>query len=410
MYTVIQVANKVIWRSLSERQFFVSRRPLVAILFVSLGHMLLEVFHQYLPVIYPLLLPKFDLSFAQVGAVALVATTASSVAQPVFGYFTDRWDARRVAALGVLWLGLWMGLVGLAGNYWLLLGIVALAGLGSAAFHPAGAAVVSKATRGYRGLSISFFSVGGNLGSALSPVLMAVGLAAFGLTGTTILLPLALLAGGLLFFGLGREDAGEQAAHRKSQADAGHGFLLGLVFLTLAVMARSWFQFSLVSYLPVWLEGQGRTVAEGAQMLFLLSFCIGLGSLAGGTLSDWVGRWQVLLVCLALLSPLYWFYLSSSGVTQMVFLGGMGFCLGCTFPTAVVLAQEVWPRGLALASGLVMGLGWWPGGLGASVTGLLADRIGLGTALHWLLVAPVLGALAMAAFVVAQRRRQTADR
>jgi len=371
--------------------------------------MLLEVFHQYLPIVYPFLLPKFGLSFAQVGVVALVATTASSVAQPVFGYFTDRWDARRVAALGVLWLGLWMGLVGLAGNYWLLLGIVALAGLGSAAFHPAGAAVVSKATRGYRGLSISFFSVGGNLGSALSPVLMAVGLAAFGLTGTTILLPLALLAGGLLFFGLGREDAGEQAAHRKSQTDAAQGFLTGLVLLTVAVMARSWFQFSFASYLPVWLESQGRTVAEGAQMLFLLSFCIGLGSLAGGTLSDWVGRWQVLLVCLALLSPLYWFYLNSSGLTQMVFLGGMGFCLGCTFPTAVVLAQEVWPRGLALASGLVMGLGWWPGGLGASVTGLLADRIGLGAALHWLLVAPVLGALAMAAFVVAQRRRLTAD-
>jgi len=383
----------------------VTRRPLAAILLVSLGHLLLEVFHQYLPVIYPLIRTEFDLSFAQVGAVALVATTASSIAQPLFGYFTDRWDARRVAALSVLWLGLVMGLVGLAGSYGLLLGLVALAGLGSAAFHPAGAAVVSKATRGLKGLAVSFFSVGGNLGSAISPVLMAGGLAAFGLGGTVILLPLALLAGGLLFFGLGREDAAEQASHRKSQAEAGQGFVAGLVLLTLAVMARSWFQFSLASYLPVWLEGQGRTVAEGAQMLFLLSLCIGLGSLAGGTLSDWVGRWQVLLVCLALLSPLYWFYLNSGGVTQALFLGGMGFCLGCTFPTAVVLAQEVWPRGLALASGLVMGLGWWPGGLGASVTGLLADRMGLDAALRWLLLAPVLGALCMAAFVVAQRRQ-----
>lgn len=382
-----------------------TRRPLAAILFVSFGHLLLEVFHQYLPVVYPFLLAEFDLSFAQIGVVALTATTASSLAQPLFGYFTDRWDARRVVAFSVLWLGLLMGAVGLAGNYWLLLGVVALAGLGSASFHPAGAAVVSKATRGYKGLAVSFFSVGGNLGSALSPVLMAAGLAWLGLPGTTILLPLALLAGGLLFFGLGREDAGEHAAYRKSQAEAGQGFLAGLVLLTLAVMARSWFQFSLTSYLPVWLESQGRTVADGAQMLFLLSICIGLGSLLGGTLSDWVGRWQVLLVCLALLSPLYWLYLGSSGLLQAGFLAGMGLCLGCTFPTAVVLAQEVWPRGLALASGLVMGLGWWPGGLGASFTGLLADRIGLNGALHWLLVAPVLGALCMVGFVVAQRQR-----
>lgn len=381
-----------------------SRRPLAAILLVSCAHLLLEVFHQYLPVVYPLLLTKFDLSFAQIGAVALVATTASSLAQPLFGYFIDRWDARRVVAVSVLWLGLWMGAVGLAANYWLLLGIVALAGLGSASFHPAGAAVVSKATRGLKGMAVSFFSVGGNLGSAISPLLMAVGLAAFGLAGTMILLPLALLTGGLLFFGLGREDAGEQASHRQSQADAGPGFGLGLALLVLAVMTRSWFQFSLSSYLPVWLEGQGRTVAEGAQMLFLLSLCIGLGSLVGGTLSDRVGRWQVLLLCLALLSPLYWFYLNSGGLAQASFLAGMGFCLGCTFPTAVVLAQEVWPRGLALASGLVMGLGWWPGGLGTSVTGLLADRIGLDAALHWLLIAPVLGALCMAVFALAQRR------
>jgi len=374
------------------------------ILLVALGHLSLETFHQYLPVIYPLLLDKFDLSFAQVGAVALVATTASSVAQPFFGYFTDRWDARRVAALSVLWIGLLMGLVGLAGNYWLLLGTVALAGLGSAAFHPAGATVVSKAARGYKGLAVSFFSVGGNLGSAVSPLLMAAGLAWLGLGGTVILLPLALLAGGLLFLGLGREDAGEQAAHRRSQAGARPGFLLGLALLVLAVMTRSWFQFSLTSYLPVWLQSQGRTVAEGAQMLFLLSICVGLGSLIGGTLSDWVGRWQVLLVCLALLSPFYWGYLSSSGLPQAAFLAAIGLCLGCTFPTAVVLAQEVWPRGLALASGLVMGLGWWPGGLGASVTGILADRMGLDAALRTLLLAPLLGALCMAAFVVAQRR------
>ncbi|RLT37392.1 MAG: MFS transporter, partial [Chloroflexi bacterium] len=92
-----------------------SRRPFAAILLVSLGHLLLEVFHQYLPVIYPLLLTKFDLSFAQIGVVALTATTTSSLAQPIFGYFTDRWDARRVVAFSVLWLGLLMGLVGLAG-------------------------------------------------------------------------------------------------------------------------------------------------------------------------------------------------------------------------------------------------------------------------------------------------------
>ena len=72
------------------------------------------------------------------------------------------------------------------------------------------------------------------------------------------------------------------------------------------------------------------------------------------------------------------------------------------------MAQEVWPRGLAMASGLVMGLGWWPGGLGATFTGRLADQVSLESALDGLVIAPVLGALLMAALGLALRAREGA--
>ena len=68
--------------------------------------------------------------------VTLVATTTASLGQPLFGYFIDRWDARRTTALSVIWLGLMMAVVGFSNSYWSLLAAVALAGFGSAAFHP----------------------------------------------------------------------------------------------------------------------------------------------------------------------------------------------------------------------------------------------------------------------------------
>ena len=397
---------------ISDRQADTVPRPRLrhelltnTVLLVSGGHFLLELFHQYLPVFFPLYRAEFGLTYGQIGMITLVGTTTMSLAQPLFGFFIDRFDARRIAALSVMWVGLIMAVLGFSGNYWVLLIGVALAGFGSAAFHPAGASVVTKATdEGKRGRAVSFFAVGGNVGSAGSPLLLAIGLGLLGLKGTIVLLPVVVLAAIWLVNGLGQESRGDREAHRERQSRAGEGFLLGLVLITVVAMTRAWFQLSLTTYLPTLLEDRGYSVVYGGQMLFVLSLLIGIGSLFGGILSDRFGRWQVLLSSFAMLGPAYWFFISSGGGVQFIYAGAIGFLLGCTYPTTVVVAQEVWPRGMAMASGLVMGLGWWPGGLGATFTGWVADQMALETALEGLVVAPVLGALLMAVFAVALQR------
>ncbi|MDE0199156.1 MAG: MFS transporter [Caldilineaceae bacterium] len=398
---------------ISDRQADTVPRPRLrhelltnTVLLVAGGHFLLELFHQYLPVFFPLYRAEFGLTYGQIGMITLVGTTTMSLAQPLFGFFIDNFDARRIAALSVMWVGLIMAVLGFSGNYWVLLIGVALAGFGSAAFHPAGASVVTKATdEGKRGRAVSFFAVGGNVGSAGSPLLLAIGLGLLGLKGTIVLLPVVVLAAIWLVNGLGQESRGDREAHRERQSRAGEGFLLGLVLITVVAMTRAWFQLSLTTYLPTLLEDRGYSVVYGGQMLFVLSLLIGVGSLFGGILSDRFGRWQVLLSSFAMLGPAYWFFISSGGGVQFIYAGAIGFLLGCTYPTTVVVAQEVWPRGMAMASGLVMGLGWWPGGLGATFTGWVADQMALETALEGLVVAPVLGALLMAVFAVALQRR-----
>ena len=397
---------------ISDRQAHTLPRPTLkreiltnTVLLVSGGHFLLELFHQYLPVFFPLYRAEYGLTYGQIGMITLVGTTTMSLAQPLFGYFIDRLDARRIAALSVLWLGLIMAALGFSSNYWVLLVGVALAGFGSAAFHPAGASVVTKATdEGKRGRAVSFFAVGGNVGSAGSPLLLAIGLGLLGLKGTIVLLPVVVLAAIWLVNGLGQESKGDREAHRERQSRAGRGFLPGLVLITVVAMTRAWFQLSLTTYLPTLLEDKGFSVVYGGQMLFVLSLMIGVGSFCGGILSDRFGRWQVLLACFALLGPTYWFFIQAGGNLQFIYAGAIGFLLGCTYPTTVVVAQDVWPRGLAMASGLVMGLGWWPGGLGATFTGWVADQLSLDVALEGLVMAPVLGALLMAAFALALRR------
>ncbi len=387
-----------------------SRHAILSVSISVFGHFIIEVCYNFLPIVYPLLIVSMGLRFAQIGFIPLVLCIVASVAQPAFGYWSDRWSPQKLAALGVIWGGVFMGSVGLAPNYELLILAVALGALGSAAFHPSGATIASVGVGKHRGAVVSLFSVGGNLGAASSPLLVAVGIGWLGMPGTSILIPIALLAGLLIYWKLGMRAAIHSEDSRDKNSHAGrenrNGWLLGLILVVLAIMFRSWFHLSFMTYLPMWIQEQGRTLTVGGQLLFLFSASLGGGSLLGGTLSDRIGRWQVMALGLGFLSPAYWFFLNVvSPEIQAILIAVLGILMGLTFPVSIVFAQELWPRGIGLASALVIGLGWAPGGIGASVTGLLADKYSLTVGLRALLFAPIFG-LACILILVALQRRQ----
>jgi FSR family fosmidomycin resistance protein-like MFS transporter len=231
-----------------------------------------------------------------------------------------------------------------------------------------------------------------------------------GLSGTTTLIPIALLAGLLIYqqSGLGRTvkssstSAGSPTA--EGQAQVSDGSLVALTLLILAVMCRSWFQVSLITYLPEWLQSQGWSPVNSGQMLTVLLISISAGTVIGGILSDRIGRWQVFALSLGLLGPTAWLFLTTNGPEQVGFLALTGALIGASFPVSVVMAQETWPQGVGLASALVIGLGWLPGGIGASFTGFVADQTSLSRALVWLIVAPALGLACTLMYAVVWRR------
>jgi FSR family fosmidomycin resistance protein-like MFS transporter len=364
---------------------------------IALAHLTIELCNNYLPVVYPILIASMGLSYAQVGLVTLVSSAGATLSQPFFGYVSDRWEARRIILSSVLWIGILMGLVGLSGSYWLLVLLAGLGSLGSAAFHPAGATAVASASSTRRGATLSLFSVSGTLGSALSPLWITAGISWLGLPGTAVLIPTVALVGLLLYhqWGWAGQAGGSSSVTGRATAHAQNpgqnGSLVGLVLVVLMVMCRSWFQLSLATYLPEWMQNQGWSLVASGQMLTAFLVAVSIGTLIGGTLSDRIGRWQVVALSLGFLGPTQWLFMSASGSAQVVLVGMVGILLGSTFPVTIVMAQEAWPQGVGLASALAIGLGWLPGGLGASFTGLVADQTSLATALQWLVIAPALG-------------------
>lgn len=377
-----------------------TKRLPTAVFLIAFTHFALELHHNFLPVVYPLLIEKMGLTYSQIGTLALVVSISGALTQPLFGYVSDRWDPRMMVAGSMAWIGFWMGLFGVVAyysqQYWLLMPVIILGSFASAAYHPAGAALVPANAATRRGAAMSLFSVGGNLGSALSPLIVSAGLLWFGLRGTAVLIPLGLLISLFLFSQSRQLARPEHTATKGSESQTGSWLALGLIVLVVA--ARSWFQGSLITYLPEWLLSEGRPLSLASSIFSILLISLSIGSISGGTLSDKVGRVPIIAGSMVLMVPFYWLMFHTSGIAQIVAIALVGVMVGASFPVTILMAQEIWPQATGLAGSLVMGLGWLPAGIGSWVVGLVADRWSLTTGLTTLMFVPLVGLTAVLLF------------
>ena len=140
---------------------------------LSFCHLLNDLMQSLLPSIYPMLKQTFGLSFRQIGLITLVSQITASLLQPVIGVYTDRRPQPHSLAAGMTFTLAGMMLLGFGPSFSAVLAAAALIGLGSAVFHPESSRIARLASGGRHGFAQAFFQVGGNLGSAVGPLLAA---------------------------------------------------------------------------------------------------------------------------------------------------------------------------------------------------------------------------------------------
>ena len=163
----------------------VDRRAMSAL---SAGHLFTDLNQGAVAALLPFLVAERGISLAAAGGLVLAATLSSSVVQPLFGVFSDRRPLPVFMPLGVLVAGVGMALVGVAPGYAGIFLCIVLSGIGVAAFHPEAARFANYVSGSGRARGMSFFSVGGNAGFALGPVVTTPLVLLFGLPGTLFLL------------------------------------------------------------------------------------------------------------------------------------------------------------------------------------------------------------------------------
>ena len=140
---------------------------------VAVCHLLNDMMSSLLPSIYPMFKSLLHLSFGQIGLMALTYQLTASLLQPVVGLYTDRHPKPFSLPIGLCSTLIGLLLLSIARSFHAVVFAAALVGVGSSVFHPESSRVARMASGGRYGLAQSLFQVGGNVGMAGGPLMVA---------------------------------------------------------------------------------------------------------------------------------------------------------------------------------------------------------------------------------------------
>lgn len=354
---------------------------------ISVGHFYSHFSSLILPPLFPLMKAEFGVSYVALGGIVTAYSAASSAGQIPFGFLVDRFGGRPVLIGGIALLGAAYAMIGFASEFWQILVLAALAGLGNSVFHPADYAILSARIReSVLGRAMSIHSFTGYLGWAAAPPAM-LGLALY--TDWRNAVAVAGLLGiflAVLMLWRGRDlvDPAGSAHAKQDRADGIPTWVQGLrimrslpmvmmsvFFLLTAVTIGGIASFSVVALDQLYATGEA--VAGHALTTFMIAMAVGV--LLGGVAADW-GRNQNVVAAVAIAL--------CGGAVMVVGIGGMpiaamfaamaagGLFMGVTSPSRDILVRRAAPAG---AIGVAFGFSSTGMGIGNGIGPLIAGWI-----------------------------------
>ncbi len=362
---------------------------------LSAGHFTTDLSQGALPALLPFFKEALNLSYTMSGVIILSANLTSSIIQPVFGYLSDRrpigWFlpfAPFIACLG-------FSVTGFISNYSFLLLCVILSGIGVASFHPEGFKTAYFFTGDKKATGMSIFSVGGNLGISVGPILALTLVTSFGIKGTLGIIVPGILIAIVLLFNLPMLTTPVAFAHKEAKKEVktplSKDQKISFSLLVIVATLRSWTQLGLLTYIPFYYINylKGNPLYAG-KLVSTFLFAGTFGTLIGAPLADRWGHKKYLLTTLILSFPLLLLFYRSSGIMAFILLGIAGMVLISSFALTTVMGQTLLPQHLGMASGIMVGFTISAGGIGVTLLGAIADHWGVPIAIKAIFLLPLI--------------------
>lgn len=388
--------------TLNHKNIELPKRTWSRVSIVGICHFMSDFYTNILPVMLPILALRFDISYAQCAALFMVFSVTMNFAQPIIGVISDKKNFNYLMPISILTSTVFACLISLAPNITTLVLICFMVGLCSSLFHPIGASVLNMVAPLSRpSLATALYIVGGNIGFALAPFIVAKYIDLF---SDKYLIFIALPAFITVFFvyrysmhasPVKTKDEVLNISFKKIFKDK------DFVFLNLAMGLRSWSYCSIVVFITLLLTSKGYSSVHAASSLMIALLGCVAGGLIGGSSADKFGPRVIILLSLVLATISFAFYLLNPSMSLMslflLFLTGLG-AYASTAP-AIVWLQSMLKNAAAFATSLMLGLSFGFGYVATLITGFVADFIGLQSALLVTTIPALILAIVLMLFV-----------
>ena len=345
---------------------------------MATAHVFDDFYQGVVPALLPFLVAERHYSYAAVAGLTLAANVLSSVVQPAFGWWGDRHPRRWLIPVGMLTAAVGVGLVAFSVEYWMTWLVIALAGLGIAAFHPEAARAARQAS-GNSNRAMSVFALGGNVGFALGSLVATALLLVTGLGGSMLLAIPAVVMAAVLFIRLRTVLDGRTGALKRAVHPPGVDDWSAFLRLTAVVVVRSIVFFGAISFIALYfINDFGTSEVVGGTALTLFLVAGAFGTIVGGWTADRLGRLVSIRLGFALAVPsVLGLALAQNWVVALVFVALAGVTVFMPFAVFVILGQDYLPNRIGIASGVTVGLAVTVGGLFSPLLGWVADATDL---------------------------------
>ncbi|WP_349295689.1 MFS transporter (plasmid) [Thioclava sp. 'Guangxiensis'] len=323
---------------------------------------------------------SMGLSPATVGLLFTLCNLGGALAYIPAGYLADHVSNRgRLLVLTFWWVAIGYGLAALAPEFWSLAVLLAIAGMGNAAWHPIATGVLTRDNKEGRARALGVHAIGGSFAEVLAPLSVGFLLSIINWRGALAISVIPTILCGLCFLSVARSMPAAEAkkANRNELKDLIRAWLTGrgprvVAMICLYNMAL----IALLSMIPLYLAAVHYLAPAKIGVIF--AALLTTGAIAQpwvGALSDRIGRSPVLVIgngvaalCLALLAlnPPFWFVIP----TLAIGVASLDAIRASMLASAVDHSERSEGTTLGLAFVLLDGVG----AFGAVLAGVAAGR------------------------------------
>lgn len=365
----------------------------------TMGHFAVDWSQGAIPALLPYFIATYNLSYQEAATLIFANMLLSSVSQPIFGYYSDKISKPWFIPLGPLLCGLCITLLGFTDNYWFIFLCSMFCGFGSSIYHPEAARAVNKISGKLKGQALGSFSVGGNAGFAVGPIVAGFCAYAFHIYGLIIFGIINLIFAALLYHFMPKilkqienADLEEIKTHKSEKK---RNDWKSFSKLTIVIFVRS-IGFTICNtFIPIyWIHVLNASPSQGSLALSILFFLGAVITFIGGIMADRFGFIRIMRASFLIMIPTMLCFTNSTNLwLSTILLIPVAFSLFAPYSPIVVLGQTFLSKNIGFASGVTLGLSTTMGGLFSPLVGWGADTWGLTTALQILWIAAIFGAV-----------------